>query len=43
LKVFAEAAVGKASDVRPAQQSYQRTPIDNPQFMVVWQFCHVKP
>src|SRR6516165_2179999 len=28
LKVFAEAAVGKASGVRPAQQCYQSSPID---------------
>ena len=35
LKVFSEAAVRKAADVRQTQQRYQRAPIDNPQFAVL--------
>jgi len=35
LKVFSEAAVRKAADVRHTQQRYQRAPIDNPQFAVL--------
>jgi hypothetical protein len=36
LKVFSEATVRKAADVRHAQQRYQRAPIDNPQFAVLY-------
>ena len=35
LKVFSEATVRKAADVRHTQQRYQRVPIDNPQFAVL--------
>ena len=36
LKVFSEATVWKAADVRHTQQRYQRAPIDDPQFAVFY-------
>jgi len=36
LKVFSEATVRKAAEVRHTQQRYQRAPIDNPQIAVLY-------
>jgi len=36
LKVFSEATVWKAADVRHTQQRYQCAPIDDPQFAVLY-------